>query len=89
MLANESGKKRMTKGVNLRKSLSWKLLFLSSGEISLSEKMLEAGKQSYAGMENRLVDISADAGKNLGVFDTLHNFTSGEALSRHLKEQGS
>ena len=32
-----------------------------------------------------MVDISADAGTGLGIFEQLHGFASAEALSRHLK----
>lgn len=85
MLANEAGKNRMSKDADLKKRRTWKLLFLSTGEVSLQEKMLEAGKRSHAGMETRLVDIPADAGVGLGVFESLHDFKSAETLSRHLK----
>lgn len=84
MLANETGKARATQSATARKIASWRLLFLSDGEVSLSSHMEQAGKGSKAGHDVRMAHIAADAGKGLGVFDTLHDFESGAALSDHL-----
>jgi len=84
MLANEAGKARATQSATARKIASWRLLFLSDGEVSLSSHMEQAGKGSKAGHDVRMAHIAADAGKGLGVFDTLHDFESGAALSDHL-----
>ena len=35
-----------------------------------------------------MIDIPADAGKGLGIFDTLHGFASGAALADHLRRSG-
>jgi uncharacterized protein (DUF927 family) len=86
MLANESGKSRMSKDITLRKPLTWKLYALSTGEVSLQEKLREAQKRTYAGMETRFVDILADVGKGHGLFDTTHDLANGNALSTHLRE---
>lgn len=86
MLANNDGKARLNKGISLRRSKTWNLLFLSTGEGSLNDKLLEAGKKTHAGMETRLVDISSDAGAGYGLFENLHGFKNGEVFSRHLKE---
>jgi putative DNA primase/helicase len=83
MLANGSGKSRMRDKGGLRKKHEWRLLFLSSGEISLADKMLEVGKRVHAGMEVRLIDIPADTGK-FGLFEELHGFANGAEFSRHL-----
>lgn len=84
MLANESGKARATQTATARKVAAWRLLFLSDGEVSLASHMEQAGKGAKAGHDVRLAHIAADAGKGLGVFDTLHDFESGAALSDHL-----
>jgi putative DNA primase/helicase len=62
------------------------VLFLSSGEVGLAEHMREAGKQIRAGQELRMVDIPADAGAGLGIFESLHGFADGHALARHIEE---
>lgn len=84
MLANQTGKARATQAATARKVASWRLLFLSDGEVSLSSHMEQAGKGSKAGHDVRMAHIAADAGKGFGVFDTLHDFDSGATLSDHL-----
>lgn len=84
MLANGSGKVRAGKSGAARTSLSWRLLFLSAGEISLGQHMLVAGQRSRAGQEIRLIDIPADAGRGLGLFDTTHDINGGAAFSKLL-----
>lgn len=84
MLGNETGKGRATQTATARKVSSWRLLFLSDGEISLANHMEQAGKGSKAGHDVRMAHIAADAGCGLGVFETLHGFASGAALSDHL-----
>jgi len=63
----------------------WRLLFMSNGELPLERHMLEAGKRPKAGMEMRMLGIPADAGAGLGIFNTVHDKPSGEALSKHLE----
>ncbi len=86
MLANESGKNRMKAKGGLRRKPMWKLLFLSTGEISLADKMNESGKRVNAGMLARMADVQADAGKDHRLFDTLNGFEDGAALANHLKQ---
>lgn len=85
MLGNGQGKLRMEKRIALRRPLEWRLLYLSSGELSLAEHVEKAGKRLYGGQEVRLVDIEADAGKGFGLFEDLHSFKGGNALSEHLR----
>jgi uncharacterized protein (DUF927 family) len=84
MLANGSGKSRAARDGSARRAARWRVLFLSTGELSLAQKMTEAGQRSRAGQETRLVDIPADAGAGLGVFEELHGFPSAEAFARNL-----
>ncbi len=86
MLANGSGKARAGKSGHARARAQWRLLFLSAGEISLAQHLQEAGKKSKAGQEVRLVDIPADAGKGMGVFEYLHDFESAPAFSKALTQ---
>ncbi len=80
------GKARASKNGSARSRYEWRLLFLSAGEISLSQHMQEVGKKARAGQEVRLVDIPADANAGLGIFETLHQFESGAILSKALLE---
>ena len=87
MLANGSGKSRATRDGAARRASRWRLLFLSSGEIGLADKVAEdgRGKRLAAGQQVRIIDLPADAGTGLGLFEELHESASAEALARHLK----
>ena len=85
MLANGAGKIRATKNGGVREKPSWQLLFLSAGEISLTDHMAAAGKVAKAGQEIRLVDVPADAGAGKGLFEELHGHSSGAHFSEALK----
>ncbi|RZS47497.1 DUF927 domain-containing protein [Sphaerotilus mobilis] len=84
MLANGQGKARAGRNGGARPRLSWRLLWLSAGEIPLAQHMAEAGKRIRAGQELRMVDMPADAGAGLGLFDTVHDHEGGAALALHL-----
>jgi uncharacterized protein (DUF927 family) len=86
LLANGTGKARMTRQVASRKKLVWTLLFLSAGEITLEDHVRTIGKQVRGGVEVRLLNIEADAGAGLGLFENLHGAESADAFARELKE---
>jgi len=87
MLANEQGKARATKTGAARRPAGWRVLFLSTGEIGLADKVTEDGRarRAMAGQQVRILEIPADAGKGLGLFEHLHDFQSAAALAQHLK----
>lgn len=86
MLGNGRGKSRANDRGGSRGAVAeWRVLFLSSGEKTLAAHMAEAKKDMKPGMEIRLLAVPADAGKDLGLFDTLHDKASGKALADHLK----
>lgn len=86
MLANGIGKARMTRSIAARKKLEWDLIFLSSGERGLSDLAESVGKHTRGGQEVRMCDLEADAGAGLGIFESLHGFSSPGEFSRHLSE---
>jgi putative DNA primase/helicase len=85
MLANGQGKSRARKDGSGRPPAKWRVTVLSTGEQSLADRMAEAGRAPLAGQEVRFIDIPADAGAGLGLFDALHEFPSADALARHLR----
>ncbi len=87
MLANEQSKARATRTGATRTRLSWRLLFLSSGELALADHMAEGMKRSRAGQEVRMVDIPADAGAGLGIFENIYAHAGGAAFARYLTGQ--
>ena len=84
LLANGRGKNRMARTIQRRRLLTWNLLFLSSGEISLTDHMRVAGRNARAGQEVRLLDIEADAGAGMGVFENLHGTATPDEFARRL-----
>lgn len=86
LLANGQGKSRAARTGTARPAASWRLLFLSAGEESLSALMARIGRKANAGQEIRLADIDADAGVGLGAFETLNGCASPAALSLALKD---
>ncbi|RCX31710.1 DUF927 domain-containing protein [Thioalbus denitrificans] len=56
-LAGGQGKARMNKDAELREARFWRIVFLSSGEISVREKIEEGRRPARAGQLNRFLDI--------------------------------
>jgi uncharacterized protein (DUF927 family) len=86
MLGNGQGKTRSRADGSNREVKTWTVLVMSSGEISLADKMQEAGKRAKVGQEVRMVDIPADAGRGLGLFETLNGAHDGAAFADQLKQ---
>lgn len=87
MLANGQGKSRARKNGTKRKAQEWRVLFLSTGELTLADKIREDGNRRHtAGQSVRIVDIPADAGEGLGAFEYLHGHKDGHTFAQKLKE---
>lgn len=71
MLANGTGKTRMTKDATLGDVAIWRLAFISSGEVSIREHLAKLKLTAMEGQEVRLIDLIADD-RRYGVFDALH-----------------
>lgn len=84
MLANESGKARASRSGSAKPVLTWRLLFLSNGEKSVSALMAEGNKPMKGGIEVRLPAIPAEVGE-MGVVEKLHGFPTPAALIEHLE----
>jgi len=75
MLGNEQGKQRLNRSGVARSVAEWRLLFLSSGELSLADKIAQSHRPQakiMAGQQVRFIDLSADAGKGYGLFENCH-----------------
>ena len=88
MLSNGKGKARASKDGSARPALTWRIIFLSNGEIDLATHMESSGKNRMAGQEVRMVTIPADAGKGYGIFENLHGSESGREFSARVKHAG-
>lgn len=67
-----------------RESTRWKTLLFSTGEKPLDAFIRRHGEDWNAGQAARLPSIPSDAGQGLGIYDKLHGFPNGAALSEHL-----
>ncbi|MGS3139735.1 DUF927 domain-containing protein [Aeromonas sanarellii] len=84
MLANGQGKGRSKQDGELRERKAWRLLFLSTGELSLEDHAASAGQRTQAGMEVRTIQIPSDTGQH-GAFEWLHGMGSGRTFADTLK----
>jgi len=91
MLANGQGKGRANRDGSGRTPKEWRVLFLSTGEVTLADKLREnrRGGRVMAGQTVRVVDIAADAEARHGLFESLHGEPDGAAFSLRLNEAAS
>jgi putative DNA primase/helicase len=89
MLANGQGKIRADVSGAARPVVNWRIAILSSGETGARQHMESVGGKAMAGHETRLIDVEADAGAGLGIFENAHGFEDGAAFSLYLKQVSS
>ncbi|MCL2429792.1 MAG: DUF927 domain-containing protein, partial [Alphaproteobacteria bacterium] len=85
MLGNNAGKQRATRAGGARPQHTWHIFYFSTGELTVAAKLAEANLRPFAGQEVRLIELSADAGARMGVWQKLHGYSSGAALTDHLR----
>jgi putative DNA primase/helicase len=71
-LMNGQGKARAGRDGEARARAEWRCMILSTGEIRLADKIEEAGRKVKQGQLVRFVDVPADAGRGLGLFEDCH-----------------
>ena len=88
LLANGTGKSRARQDGSARPARTWRLLFLSSGEVTLADKLREDGRdrRPLAGQAVRLLEVPADAGAGRGLFEDLHGAASPGAFADALRD---
>jgi putative DNA primase/helicase len=79
MLANGQGKSRMGHAKR-----SWRVMFITSGEISLHEHMAKAGVETMTGQEVRLLEIATDCTEH-GLFENIHSSKTPAEFSNRIK----
>jgi len=85
-LANGQGKKRMKIDASLRKPYQWRVNFLSTGELTITDKIQECGKYTAkAGQEVRVIDLPIDAGDDRNAFQNLHGLPGAAEFSQLLR----
>lgn len=88
MLADGMGKTRGKGAGGLRAKPTWRLLFLSSGELTLAQHMETAGKTMKGGQEVRLIPIPAEVVPG-SALENLHEFAGGHELSGWVQQQAA
>jgi uncharacterized protein (DUF927 family) len=86
MLGNGQRKARLNADITPRKTEEWRIVFISTGEITVSEKLKEEHKTCRTGLSVRMIELPADAQAGHFLFDTLHDKPNGNQLSQHLRE---
>ncbi|MFM4939569.1 DUF927 domain-containing protein [Aeromonas enteropelogenes] len=84
MLANGQGKGRSKQDGELRERKAWRLLFLSTGELSLEDHAASAGQRIQAGIDVRTIQLPSDTGQH-GAFEWLHGMDNGRTFADTLK----
>lgn len=80
-LMGGQGKARMNDRAGMQRIRTWRLVALSTGEISIQEKIEESGRKAKAGQLNRFLDIPVSD----RIIQNSHGMTPGK-LSDELKE---
>jgi len=91
MLANGQGKSRSSKTGVSRRVPTWNLTFLSSGEVSISDRADQGYRnKAMAGHEVRVISILADGGAGHGIFtiipDGMHAGAFSDMLVQNSKQ---
>lgn len=85
LLANGTDKVRATKALQARNRRRWRTLFLSTGEITLGDRMREEGRAPKAGQDVRMVDIPVLPEGLDQAFECWEGFDASKALADHLR----
>lgn len=88
MLADGMGKTRGKGAGGLRVKPTWRLLFLSSGELTLAQHMETVGKKMKGGQEVRLIPIPTEVASG-SALETFHEFASGHELSAWVQQHAA
>ena len=88
-LSQDGGKERMEKDSGSQRTREWKVLYLSTGEISLLRHVEAAGKNLEGGASVRLVHVPGDAGAGMGSFETIHHFQRPDEFADYLTKDAT
>jgi len=87
LLANGQGKSRASRSGSARKVARWRIPFLSTGEITLADRLTEINDRHLikAGQEVRILNVPAEVGGANGCFEELGGFADGAKFADELK----
>jgi uncharacterized protein (DUF927 family) len=85
MLANGQGRERLKSDATKRQQYTWLLNFLSTGELTIDDKIEENGRyKALTGQTVRVIDLPIDEGTGANAFQELHGLKSSQNLSETL-----
>lgn len=84
LLMNGQGKARMTRNAESEPNRRWRAVVLSTGETSLSSMLSRGPNRVQAGQEVRLIDLPADAGADMGLFEQVPEGDTPNSFARRL-----
>jgi len=86
MLGNGQTKGRSNKDGIARDTTEFRLVFLSTGEIGLADKIGERKIKAKAGQAVRMLEIPDDAGKGMRLFEELHGHFNADVFAKYLRQ---
>jgi uncharacterized protein (DUF927 family) len=89
MLSGGQGKARLDRAAGLRGMVRFRSFYLSTGEVTLAEKMAESGVKVKAGQGVRLVDVPVDEGRGMGAFADIKDAENAGAFAQSITEATS
>jgi uncharacterized protein (DUF927 family) len=84
-LGNGQTKARSNVNGDAKETSTWRLLFISTGEIGLADHVAAGGGTVKAGQEIRMLDIPSDANAGYGVFENIHGASSAAVFADSLQ----
>lgn len=85
MIGNGQGKGRAQANMKARAIERFRCQVVSTGEVSLESHMATGGHRIMAGQDVRFLDIPADAGVGLGLFENLHGEAQASLFAENLR----
>ena len=89
MVTSGQGKARSSKTGKNRESKQFRLMYTSTGEVTLEEFARRANINIDAGLLLRFAHLSSDAGKGYGVFDCINYGTHSKDVGNRINELAS
>ncbi len=84
LFSDGKGRLRSDRGLSLRESTTWRVVLLSTGEVSLDQAIMRKNRNMDAGQAVRFIDVPAQAHPELGLFETLNGHSSARDLAKAL-----
>lgn len=86
-LINGTGKTRANRHGEAKAAARWRVLLLSTGELTIAARMSAGGFEAKAGQELRILDVPVQG--RYGLFEELHGRGSGSALSDEIRNKSA